>query len=303
MKNETAGHPACTVRPDGGRRRRVRALNTGHVFGGLLALVLAMLAVVQHAVAAPTATRPLQVAPGRATTLAIWEPAQVRGVVVFSSGHGAWPERYERLLQAWADAGFVVLAPLHVDSLKYPGREAFSLQQGFGERLADMRATSAYAHAHWPDVPVAAAGHSLGTLISAVLGGALAGLGPLRDPTVVAVLGYSSPGRIAGLIGPDSYASLAVPLLLVTGDEDRVPGFVSDPADHLYPVQTAPAGDASAVVLAGGGHDLVGGEPALLFERALQLGTAFLQAELLDDPRARQLLEAPAAAGEQRVRR
>lgn len=269
----------------------------------VFALALASLALAQHAFAAPSAKVPLQVSPGRATTLAIWEPAQARGVVLFSSGHGAWPERYERLLQTWADAGFVVLAPLHVDSVRYPEREKFSLQQGFGERLADMRATSAYARARWPGLPVAAAGHSLGTLISAVQGGALAGLGPLRDPGVVAVLGYSSPGRIPGLIGPDAYATLAVPLLLVTGDEDRVPGFVSDPADHLYPVLTAPAGDRQAVVLAGGGHNLIGGEPEALFERALQLGTAFLQAELLDDPRARQLLEAPAAAGEQRVRR
>lgn len=269
----------------------------------VFALALASLALAQHAFAAPSAKVPLQVSPGRATTLAIWEPAQARGVVLFSSGHGAWPERYERLLQTWADAGFVLLAPLHVDSVRYPEREKFSLQQGFGERLADMRATSAYARARWPGLPVAAAGHSLGTLISAVQGGALAGLGPLRDPGVVAVLGYSSPGRIPGLIGPDAYATLAVPLLLVTGDEDRVPGFVSDPADHLYPVLTAPAGDRQAVVLAGGGHNLIGGEPEALFERALQLGTAFLQAELLDDPRARQLLEAPAAAGEQRVRR
>ena len=290
-------------RPADGRHGRVRAMGTRHVFAGMLALVLAMLGVAQHAVAAPSATRPLQVSPGRATTLAIWEPAQVRGVVLFSSGHGAWPERYERLLQSWADAGFVVLAPLHVDSLRYPGREAFSLQQGFGERLADMRATSAYARAHWPDVPVAAAGHSLGTLISAVLGGALAELGPLRDPTVVAVLGYSSPGRIAGLIGPDSYASLAVPLLLVTGDEDRVPGFVTDPADHLYPVQTAPAGDRRAVVLPGGGHNLIGGEPEALFKRARQLGTAFLQSRLLGDEPARQWLDAAPPAGERGLRR
>ncbi len=269
----------------------------------VFALALASLALAQHAFAAPSAKVPLQVSPGRATTLAIWEPAQARGVVLFSSGHGAWPERYERLLQTWADAGFVVLAPLHVDSVRYPEREKFSLQQGFGERLADMRATSAYARARWPGLPVAAAGHSLGTLISAVQGGALAGLGPLRDPGVVAVLGYSSPGRIPGLIGPDAYATLAVPLLLVTGDEDLVPGFVTDPADHLYPVQTVPAGDRQAVVLAGGGHNLIGGEPEALFERARQLGTAFLQAELLGDPRARQLLEAPAAAGEQRIRR
>ena len=87
----------------------------------VFALALASLALAQHAFAAPSAKVPLQVSPGRATTLAIWEPAQARGVVLFSSGHGAWPERYERLLQSWADAGFVVLAPLHVDSLKYPG--------------------------------------------------------------------------------------------------------------------------------------------------------------------------------------
>lgn len=253
--------------------------------------------------AAPTVTVPLQVSAERATTMDIWEPAKVRGVVLFSSGHGAWPERYDRLLQTWSDAGFVVLAPLHVDSMKYPERDRFTLQQSLGERFADMKAASSYAAAHWPGVPVAAGGHSLGTLISTVLGGALANLGPLRDPSVVAVVGFSSPGRIPGLIGPDSYASLAVPLLLVTGDKDVVPGFVSNPADHLYPVETAAAGDKIAVVLPGGDHNLIGGEAGPLFERAQQLGTAFLQAELLGDEQAREVLDAPAAAGEQWLRR
>ncbi len=301
MKEQQDSSFSRRNRPKDGARRW--AMDKRTFLRGLFALALASLALAQHAFAAPSATVPLQVSPGRATTLAIWEPAQARGVVLFSSGHGAWPERYERLLQTWADAGFVVLAPLHVDSVRYPEREKFSLQQGFGERLADMRATSAYARARWPGLPMAAAGHSLGTLISAVQGGALAALGPLRDPGVVAVLGYSSPGRIPGLIGPDAYATLAVPLLLVTGDEDLVPGFVTDPADHLYPVQTAPAGDRQAVVLAGGGHNLIGGEPEALFERARQLGTAFLQAELLGDARARQLLDAPPPAGERRVSR
>ncbi|MGR4896502.1 alpha/beta hydrolase family protein [Stenotrophomonas sp. LARHCG68] len=255
------------------------------------------------ALAAPSRVEPLQVSAQRSTTMAVWEPAQVRGVVLFSSGHGAWPERYERLFQTWVDAGFAVLAPVHVDSMKYPERDKFTLQQSLGERFSDMRATSAYAAAHWPGKPVAAAGHSLGTLISTALGGALATLGPLRDPSVVAVLGFSSPGKIPGLIGPDSYASLAVPLLEVTGDKDVVPGFVSNPADHLYAVETAPAGDKTGVVLAGGDHNLIGGEPEALFDRARQLGTAFLQAELLDDPQARAALAAPAAAGEQWLRR
>lgn len=260
-------------------------MGTRFVFRSLISVALVSLAALQQAFAAPTATVALQVSPARATTLSVWEPAQVRGVVLFSSGHGSWPERYDALLQAWCDAGFVVLAPLHVDSVKYPDRGKFSMQQGFGERLADMKAASAHAAAHWPGVPVAAAGHSYGTLISLALalGGAMADLAPLRDPTVVAVVGYSSPGRIPGLVTPQTYASVAVPVLVVTGDRDLVPGFVGDARDHLYPVETAPAGDKYAVVLAGGEHDLIGGEPEALFRRARDVGTAFLRAEVLEE--------------------
>lgn len=273
------------------------------VFRSLLSVALVSLAVLQQAFAAPTATVALQVSPARATTLSVWEPAQVRGVVLFSTGHGSWPERYDTLLQAWCDAGFAVVAPLHVDSVKYPDREKFSMQQGFGERLADMKAASAHAAAHWPGVPVAAAGHSYGTLISLALGGAMADLAPLRDPTVVAVVGYSSPGRIPGLVTPQTYASVAVPVLVVTGDKDLVPGFVGDARDHLYPVETAPAGDKYAVVLAGGEHGLIGGEPETLFRRARDVGTAFLRAEVLEEEDAAGVLAAGDPETERWVRR
>lgn len=270
---------------------------------GIFALAFASLAVAQAAFAAPTATVPLQVSPERATTLAVWEPAQVRGVVLFSTGHGSWPERYDALLQAWREAGFAVIAPLHVDSMKYPEREKFSPQQGFMERLSDMRAASAYAAAHWPAVPVAAAGHSYGTLISLALGGAMADMAPLRDPSVTAVVGYSSPGRIPGLVTPATYASVAVPVLIVTGDRDFVPGFVSDAKDHLYPVETAPAGDKFALVLAGGEHNLIGGESEATYLRARDVGTAFLRAEVLDDAAAASVLDAPDSQTERWLRR
>ncbi|MNV77258.1 hypothetical protein D3C71_1706650 [compost metagenome] len=68
-------------------------------------------------------------------------------------------------------------------------------------------------------------------------------------------------------------------------------------------METAAAGDKIAVVLPGGDHNLIGGEAGPLFERAQQLGTAFLQAELLGDEQAREVLDAPAAAGEQWLRR
>ncbi|WP_062350844.1 serine aminopeptidase domain-containing protein [Pseudoxanthomonas mexicana] len=278
-------------------------MNKRFFLRGALALVVSSLAMVQGAFAAPTATVPLQVSPERATTMAVWEPAQVRGVVLFSSGHGSWPERYDGVLTAWRDAGFAVVAPLHVDSVKYPEREKFSMQQGFGERLADMKAASAYVAKRWPGAPVAAGGHSYGTLISLALGGAMADMAPLRDPSVVAVVGYSSPGRIPGLVTPTTYASVAVPVLIVTGDQDLVPGFVTDAKDHLYPVETAPAGGKVALVLAGGSHNLIGGEPGALYERARDVGTAFLQAELLRDAAATKTLAAEDAETERWVRR
>ncbi len=265
--------------------------------------LLLMLALAATAQAAPTITVPLDVATGRSTTMAVWEPEQVRGVVLFSTGHGGWPEHYERLLETWQAAGLVVVAPLHVDSLRHPDRERFSLQQGFSERLADMQAASAYAAARWPDAPFAAAGHSFGTLISLCLGGALADLAPLRDPRVSVVVGYSSPGRIPGLIGPQSYAGNAVPTLVVTGDADLVPGFVSDWRDHLYPVESSPEGDKVALVLPGGGHNLIAGGNEAHYLRASAIGTAFLQAHLLGDAAAETLLQGPAGEGEVWVRR
>jgi alpha-beta hydrolase superfamily lysophospholipase len=278
-------------------------MNKRFFFRGAIALALSSLAMVQGAFAAPTATVPLQVSPARATTMAVWEPVQVRGVVLFSTGHGSWPERYDGLLTAWRDAGFAVVAPLHVDSVKYPEREKFSMQQGFGERLADMKAASAYVAKRWPGAPVAAGGHSYGTLISLALGGAMADMAPLRDPSVVAVVGYSSPGRIPGLVTPTTYASVAVPMLIVTGDQDLVSGFVADAKDHLYPVESAPAGDKTALVLAGGDHNLIGGEPAALYVRARDVGTAFLQTEVLEDEAAAKVLAAEDSESERWIRR
>ena len=278
-------------------------MNKRNFLRGAMALVLLSIAAFQCAFAAPTRTASLRVSTERNATMSIWEPTEVRGVVLFSSGHGAWPERYDAIMEAWRDAGFVVIAPLHVDSMKYPQRDKFSLQQAFIERLSDMKAASAYAAAQWPGVPVAAAGHSYGTLVSLVLGGALAEAMPMRDPSVVAVIGYSSPGKIPGLITPRSYASIIVPVLIITGDQDVVPGFVSDAKDHLYPVETAPAGDHSAVVLAGGTHELAGGKPEAAFTRARDIGTAFLKAQLLGNAEAARLLSAEDSATEHWLRR
>lgn len=243
-------------------------------------------------VAAPTDEVALTVTPARSTKMSIWVPKKARGVILFSTGHGSWPARYDAVARDWQAAGFVVLAPHHVDSVRHVDRAKFSRQASFPERLADMRAASAYAATRWSGKPVAAAGHSFGTLTALTMAGALARIGPFRDPTVKAVLGFSTPGKIPGLISPNAYESNAVPTMIVTGDRDVVPGLVTDWRDHLYPIETAPAGDKYALVLGGAEHELIGGADPVLFTNASRAGLDFLKAYVLGDRGAKRKLAA-----------
>lgn len=110
--------------------------------------------------------------------------------------------------------------------------------------------------------------------------------GKFRDPTVKAVLGFSSPGRIPGLIGPDAYAGDALPVMIVTGDQDTVPGLVTDWHDHLLPVQASPAGNKFAVTYPGAAHELIGYPDDTNYASAVSVSTEFLKAYGLGDRQA-----------------
>lgn len=268
------------------RRRDVLAA------GGLGALALALPPALWAKGPAPVPqVSDLAVSATRSTKLVAWAPARPRGVVLFSTGHGSWPERYTRLAALLVADGFAVLSPVHVDSVHYPQRDAFTLQQSFPERLADMAAAAAVAARRHPELPVVAAGHSFGTLTALCLGGALADMGPFRNPSVKAVLGFSTPGVIPGLIGPDAYAGVAVPVMIDTGTADLLPaglGYPFKPADHLMPAQTAPAG-SYALVVDGADHGLV--DDAARFGHAEPAARLFVEAFGLGDARARRALE------------
>ena len=254
--------------------------------------MMAALACSAPCFAAPSAEIALQVTPQRSTRMETWVPDKVKGVVLISTGHGSWPEKYDALASAWKAAGFAVIAPVHVDSLHHPDRAKFPREASFGERIADMRAASAYAARTWPGRPVIAAGHSFGTLTALCLGGALSKIGNFRDPTIKAVVGFSSPGRIPGLIDADAYAGDALPVMIVTGDRDTVPGLVTDWHDHLMPVQTSPSGSKFGVTYHGATHELIGHPDDPAFAPALLVSTNFLKAFGLGDRKAKAALSA-----------
>ena len=261
------------------------------VAGGLADLALAA----QTSVV--TTDMPFQVGT-RATRLFVTrvERGKPKGVALFSTGWGAAPDGYARLQAVLAMEGFVVLAPVHVDSPAYPDKTAtFDRRQVFMERIADMRAASAHAARAFPGLPVIAEGHSFGSLISLCEGGALANLAPFRNPAVKAVLAFSSAGKIPGLIGPESYKALDLPVMLVTGTTDTVDLFVADPSDHLYPIETSPAGAKYALVLGGGDHSVAHGKVAA-FDRAIPAVRLVVEAYGLGDAGAARRLAAWHAA-------
>jgi hypothetical protein len=232
------------------------------------------------------------VSAARKTQLMIWTPALAPvGVAMFSTGHGSWPDRYAGLIGMLRDEGLAVVAPLHVDSMRHPERDKYSLPASFLERLADLKAAGGYAAERWPGLPILASGHSYGTLNSLCLAGALPYM-KARNPAVKAVLGFSSPGKIPGLVPPTAYAEVATPLMIVTGDKDVVPRFVENAADHLFPVETAPPGDKYGLVLAGADHGLIGGSPPDLYRRGLEAGRSFVRAYAKGDAPERRALAA-----------
>lgn len=262
-------------------------------------LGLGLAAFAGSALAAPTETVTLKVG-DRDMDLSVWRPARTEGVVVFSHGAGGAPGRYEVLFKAWNAAGFLVVAPLHVDSMIHPRHADYDLRAAFPLRLADLAAAAEWSAKAAPGLPRASAGHSYGALMSMIRGGALEQMIPARDPATKSVVAFSSPGVLPGLIGPTAFSTLDRPLLTITGDKDVVPGFVTDWHDHLRAFETSPAGDKHAWIGAGVDHNFagaiagVGKDPAQVaaFAKLQPLTVAFLRATVLGDAAARAQLAA-----------
>nr|WP_232793187.1 alpha/beta hydrolase [Caulobacter hibisci] len=241
--------------------------------------------------AVSTSTTTLKVG-DRDVELTILRPEAPKGIIIFSHGAGGWPAPYKALFDLWTGAGFMIVAPLHVDSQKHPKRADYDLRAAFPLRLADLAAATDYAEKAAPGLSMASAGHSYGSLMSMIRAGALEGMIPAQDPRTKAALCFSSPGVIKGLIGPTAFQGLKKPMMMITGDQDVLPGMIEDWHEHVYPFDTSAPGGKYLWVGKGVGHGLSYHPEAQGFAEASALSVAFLKAKVLGDAGAEAVLAA-----------
>ena len=244
------------------------------------------------AVAAAPQTLELPASNGRKIPLTIWLAAKPKGVILFGHGMGGSPAAYAALIGRWVAGGYNVVAALSPDSMGNPLHASIDLPTGFGMRAEDLMVARSYIAQRFAGQKVVLAGHSYGSLFALMGGGALTPAGNLGGPPVAAIIAFSTPGKIEGLITPATYGPVKAPLLLVTGTADIVPGFVPDAKDHRYPFETSAAGGKYLVTVKGGTHDIAERSTDAVFAPVASLTLTFLNAVVAHDRSARARLAA-----------
>jgi len=245
------------------------------------------------AASASTATHVSLPAPdGRTIDVSVWAAADEQAVIVFGHGWGSQPAAYRRIISYWTAHGFTVVAPMHTDSMQHPQQAEATPQSIFMTRIVDLAVVRGYVKASHPGKPLIAAGHSFGSLNALMEAGAVTIAGPQGDPDIKVVVALSTPGLIPQLVNPSTFATVATPVLVVTGDADLVQGFVTDPLDHRAAFDASPAGDKMLLTFAGGDHSLVGNADAADFELIAATTVDFMRAHALGDASALARLDA-----------
>jgi len=144
---------------------------------------------------------------GREISMQVFVPADgctECTLIFFSHGAGLAPSGYLRLLEEWVDQGYVIAAPVHVDSMEHPDRDDYKDFDWVRTRLEDYTQVTTILTGE--DSPlqgatlsgsIIAAGHSFGALLAQLAGGAV------MEAAVAARLDPRAPSRCAVATGPD----------------------------------------------------------------------------------------------------
>lgn len=211
-------------------------------------------------------------------------------VIVFSHGFGGSKSGYIGLATHWTSNGYVVIRPTHADSGAL--RQALSEQREenpnrtMRERIdAAETVWEAQGAAEWenrardisfiidslpvleeryPELKgrmdhsrVGVGGHSYGAFTAMLLAGVRSNVitRSLADPRVRAVIAMSPPGTSVKLgLTRDSFRDVNVPMLYMTGTEDRGLAEAETPEWRREPFEFGPTGDQYLVVISGARH-------------------------------------------------
>jgi len=213
----------------------------------------------------------------RPVTTELWYPPASDGsgpfpLIVFGHGFASTPSWYRRLLRAWADAGYVVAAPVfplgnehapggpdEADIVNQPRDMSFVIT-----RLLDASASASSPLAGLVDPErIAVAGQSDG----AETAFATAYESPWRDRRVRAALVFSG-----AILGPRRYVDPdAVPLLAVQGTADRI-----NPPVYTHDLFRAVGRPKFLLLLDGAGHLPPYTRPGAKLAEVVRVSTAFL---------------------------
>lgn len=248
----------------------------------------------------------------------VYQPEGATGccpLIVFSHGLGGTRDGYAYLGRAWAAHGYVSLHLQHHGSDDAVWRGAKDPLQSMKKAVLDAGAAVdrvrdvSFALDQLLREPAFAgrvdtnrigiAGHSFGSwTVLAAAGQKLGPLGSrLADPRLKAGLAMSSPvpRRMEG----DTYRAIRMPILHMTGTEDKSPVSDTTPAQRRIPYDRISAPGQFLVTFNGGDHMIFSGRARsqadprdARFQELITLGSlAFWDAFLRDDAEAKTWLE------------
>jgi predicted dienelactone hydrolase len=181
-------------------------------------------------------------------------------VVVYSHYSGGSKDEYGPLVRHWASHGYVVILPNHSDSPAVGGRRGADARRDWKDRPLDIafildalpRLEEEPALAGKVDASrVGVGGHYIGAYAASFLAGGTNQSGDdFLDDRVGAALLMSPQGRGQGL-DESSWARIEMPMMVMTGSEDKSGRTGNPPEWRTEPFQFAPPGHKYLVFIEG----------------------------------------------------
>lgn len=201
--------------------------------------------------------------PNRAVKMTIDYPTRTgpHPLIIFSHGGGGSNRGYPGLAGHWASYGYVVIRPAHNDTATAEQMTA----EEWRNRTRDISFVIDSIEQLERDYPelqgkidrnrIGVAGHSRGAATAMMIGGLRTGSTSFADPRVKAIAALSpiGPRQMWNVTG-ESFASINVPALFMTGTRDNGATEEETPAWRQQAFELAPAGDKWLVIIEGVQH-------------------------------------------------